>query len=322
MRLLVTGASGFIGTNLVDFYGSQDCALLNVDIQKPLRPVHEKFWKRGDIMDAVELEATFAEFLPTHVVHMAARTDCDENATVEEGYAVNTTGTENVLNAIRKTPSIERSIIISTQYVAGPSRLPEHDEDYFPHTVYGQSKVVTEKLARKANPGCIWTLVRPTNIWGPWHMRYRREAWRVIKKGMYMHPGGKQVVRSYGYVGNIVWQMDQIFKAPRQIVDRQVFYLGDRPDDIYQWVNTFSIALTGKSARRMPRFIIAPIGWVGDLLAKLGKTFPLNSSRFKNMISDYPTPTNKTLETFGNPPYSLQHGVAETVNWLEQVGWE
>ena len=77
------------------------------------------------------------------------------------------------MSAIRSYYAIERAIIASTQYVAGPSRLPKDDEDYFPHTVYGQSKVVTEQLTRAANLACAWTLVRPTNIWGPWHMRYR-----------------------------------------------------------------------------------------------------------------------------------------------------
>ena len=322
MRLLVTGASGFIGTNYIEFYSHQDCELLNVDIQKPLNPEHEKFWRKGDIMNPAEIESIFDEFQPTHVMHMAARAECDENTTVEEGYAVNAVGTENVLNAIRKTPSIERVIIVSTQYVAGPGRLPEHDEDYFPHTVYGQSKVITEQLTRQADLDCIWTFVRPTNIWGPWHMRYRREAWRVINKGMYLHPGGKPVVRSYGYVGNIVWQMDQVFKASKEIVDRQVFYVGDRPGDIYQWVNAFSLALKGRSARKVPRFILAPIGVIGDLLAKCGRTFPLTSSRFKNMISDYLTPMDKTFDTFGDPPDSLEQGVEKTIAWLKQAGWE
>lgn len=322
MRVLATGASGFIGTNYVDFYRTQHCDLLNVDSRKPLNPEHDKFWKQGDIMNPAEIETIFNEFQPTHVVHMAARAECDENTTVEEGYAVNTTGTENVLSAIMNTPSIERVIIVSTQYVSGPSRLPEHDEDYFPHTVYGQSKVITEKLTRNSEVGCIWTLVRPTNIWGPWHMRYRREVWKVINKGMYMHPGGQPVVRSYGYVGNIIWQMDQIFKASKDTVDRQVFYVGDRPADIYQWVNTFSMALKGTRARKVPRYILAPIGWVGDLLNRCGKTFPLTTSRFKNMISDYRTPMENTFDTFGDPPYSLEQGVEETVKWLHHVGWE
>lgn len=322
MRILVTGGSGFIGTNFVERNRGKDQELVNVDLRAPLNPSHLSHWKECDIMEARQLSAIFDDFQPTHVLHMAARTDCEENTTVEEGYAVNTTGTENVLGAIKQTPSIERAIIVSTQYVAGPSRLPLHDQDYFPHTVYGQSKVIAEQLTRQADLQCVWTLVRPTNIWGPWHLRYRREAWRVIDRGMYMHPGGKQVTRTYGYVGNVVWQLEQILKAPRGVVDKQVLYLGDRPDDIYKWVNEFSLALRGKPARRVPRAALAPIGWVGDGLAKIGKQFPLTSSRFNNMISDYPANTAKTFDMLGEPPYSLKEGVEETVIWLNQVGWE
>ena len=322
MKLLVTGASGFIGTNYIEFYRQQYCEILNLDITEPMLVNHKEYWKKTDIMDLEALEKAFSEFTPTHVVHMAARAECDENTTVEEGYAVNTVGTENVLNAIKKTPTIERVIIVSTQYVAGPGRLPKNDEDYFPHTVYGQSKVITEELTRKAGLKCAWTLVRPTNIWGPWHMRYRREAWLVIKRGLYLHPGGKPVIRSYGYVGNIVWQMNRIFELPTDQVDGEVFYVGDRPIDIYEWVNGFSMQLRGQHARKVSRTILASIGVFGDLLTKMGSSFPLTSSRYRNMISDYLTPMDKTLDVLGEPPNSLNEGVRQSVDWLEQVGWE
>lgn len=321
MKLLITGASGFIGTNFIEHFCKQGCELLNLDVHPPLDSLHQKFWRNLDIMKLGELESAFQEFAPTHVVHMAAKTECDENTTVEEGYSVNTVGTENVLNVIKKTPSIERVIIVSSQYVAGPGRLPEHDEDYFPHTVYGQSKVITEQLTRKADLDCTWTLVRPTNIWGPWHMRYRREAWRVIKKGFYLHPAGDPVIRTYGYVGNVVWQMEQILNAPQEAVGGQIFYVGDKPIDIYEWVDAFSMQLRGKHARRAPRFILRMIGLFGDFVGSAGITFPLTSSRFQSMTEDYPTPMDNTFKVFGEPPYSLQQGVVKSVEWLSQVGW-
>lgn len=318
MKLLVTGASGFIGTNFVEHFSRiADCELLNLDVQPPLNPEHQKFWRWADIMSSSELTASFAEFSPTHVVHMAARAECDENTTVEEGYAVNTIGTENVLNAIKKTPSIKRVIIVSTQYVCGPGRLPENDEDYFPHTVYGQSKVITEQLTRQADLKCIWTFVRPTNIWGPWHFRYQQEAWRVIRKGLYLHPAGDPVVRSYGYVGNIVWQMERILNAPSEQVSRQAFYVGDRPIDIYEWVDAFSLALRGQHARKVPRVILRMIGLVGDVAGAIRIKFPLTSSRVKSMTQNYLTPMDKTFDVLGEPPFSLKYGVEKTVEWIE-----
>jgi hypothetical protein len=60
----------------------------------------------------------------------------------------------------------------------------------------------------------------------------------------------------------------------------------------------------------------------GDVMAKLGRSFPLTGSRYQNMISDYLTPMDKTFEILGEPPFSLEGGVEETVKWLKQVGWE
>ncbi len=203
------------------------------------------------------LATAFREFEPELVLHLAARADCDENTTVEAGYPVNTEGTRNVLDAIRVTPSVARSIITSTQFVCGPGPLPKSDTDYFPATVYGQSKVVTEELTRAANLPSCWTIIRPTNVWGPWHMRYRREFWRVVERGWYVHPGHEPVIRTYAYVGNVVDQIRKIFEAPRELVDGKTIYVGDRPINLFEWTDGFSRALTGKSVRVVPRPVLA-----------------------------------------------------------------
>lgn len=268
-------------------------------------------------MKASELKDEIAGFAPTALVHMAARTDCVEDTTVEEGYAVNAIGTRNVLDAVRATPSISRVIIVSTQYVAGPGRLPDGDEDYFPHTVYGQSKVITEQLTRKAGLNCAWTIIRPTNVWGPWHFRYSREALRVIKKGFYFHPNGPPVVCSYAYVGNVVWQIEQILKAEVGLVNQQVYYVGDKPVEMANWVDAFSMALRGRHIRRVPLWLLRGVGFAGDVLKIAGVRFPLTSSRLKSMTRDYVTPMDKTFEVFGEPPFDLHQGVAETVKWLQ-----
>lgn len=315
--ILVTGGSGFIGTNLVESLAVSGAKLLNLDLREPLNAAQIDYWHQGDVMARGDLKTAFDAFKPDYVIHMAARTDCVENTTVEEGYAVNYVGTENVLRAVAETPTVKRLIVVSSQYVCGPGRKPEHDEDFFPHTVYGQSKVLAEKVTRQINPGCVWTIVRPSNIWGPWHIRYSREAWRVIEKGLYLHPAGDAVVRTYGYVGNVVWQMEQILQAPAEKLDRQVFFVGDRPIDIYEWTDGFSMALRGKHARKVPRVVLRGIGLVGDILKLFGVTFPLTSSRVTSMTQDYAVPMEKTFDVFGEPPYSLQEGVEKTVEWLK-----
>ncbi len=319
MRLLITGASGFIGTNAVEHFRDSCTALMNLDIQPPLNPDHRCFWTKTDIMDRDQLKATVCAFAPSHLIHMAARTDCDEQTTVAEGYSVNTTGTENVLAAIGACASIGRTVVVSSQYVCGPGRLPLHDEDFFPHTVYGHSKVITEQLTRAAGLTCVWTLVRPTNVWGPWHVRYAREAWKVIERGLYLHPAGTPVLRSYGYVGNVVWQMEQILNAAPEKVDKAVFYLGDMPGDIREWVDAFSLELRGHRVRCVPRFVLRLIGLIGDAAVLAGVRFPLTSSRVRSMTQAYLTPMRKTFSAFGFPPCTLAQGVSESLRWCKGV---
>jgi nucleoside-diphosphate-sugar epimerase len=319
MKILLTGASGFIGTNAVEMFTAGGDTVLNLDLHPPLNPAQQVFWRQTDILDAPALAAAFAEFAPAAVIHMAARADCDENTTVEEGYRVNTDGTRNVLAAIKATPSIQRVIVTSSQFVCGPGYPPKHDEDFHPVTVYGQSKVITEQLTRAAALPCVWAIVRPTNIWGPWHERYQREFWRVVAKGWYVHPGGAPVVRCYGYVGNVLRQMRRILDEPAAHVNGQVFYLGDPPGDIARWANAFSLALRGRKVRKVPRPVLAAAGTLGDAITRItGRQFYLTSSRYRSMTSDYVVNMDKTFLLLGQPPISLEQGVAETVAWLRQ----
>jgi len=316
--ILVTGGSGFIGTNLVAMLAEHGSAITNIDIQPPLEPAQANFWVECDVMDADRLRAVVQEARPRFAVHLAARTDCVEDTTVEAGYAVNTAGTRNVLMALRDCPTVERVIVTSSQYVCGPGYQPAHVRDYGPHTVYGASKAQSEEITRSLDLPFAWTIVRPVNIWGPYHERYRREAWRVIERGLYMHPGRTPVTRTYGYVGNVVWQLAALLQLPDELVRGEVFYVGDRPGDIYFWVDAFSRELTGRPARVVPRFLVRGIALVGDLMRLIGVKPPLDSSRYRSMTSDYLTPMDRTFDLLGPPPYSLEEGVAATVAWLSR----
>ena len=319
MKILLTGGSGFIGTNAVQHFLDRGVTILNLDKHTPFNAIHHPYWKKTDIMDAPALAEAFRDFQPDAVIHLAARAECDENTTMETGYQMNTEGAQNVLDAIQATPSVKRAIMISSQFVCGPDHPPQHDEDFHPVTVYGQSKVITEQLTRAANLECCWTLVRPTNIWGPWHQRYTREFWKVAAKGWYVHPGGKPVMRCYGYVGNLVAHLEAILEAEPQAVNGQVFYLSDPPADIYQWASAFCMGLRGQPARRVARPVLKLLGVVGDMISTLsGKPFYITSGRVNSMTSDYLVPgaIEKTISVLGAPRHSLHQGVATTLEWL------
>ena len=320
MKILITGGSGFIGTHVVNRLLAQGHEVLNVSHQPPHETAHSYFWREVDILDAGLLRQTITSFAPDQVMHLAARTEMDEKTTAETGFCANTQGTRNFLAAVQATPSIRRMLMCSSQFVCGPGRLPVHNEDYFPVTVYGQSKVITEQETRRADLNCEWVMVRPTNIWGPWHPRYPQEFWRIARKGLYVHPGGKPVVRCYGYVGNVADQMVALMEQPGEKIDRQTFYVGDPAGDIYNWADAFCRAFCGKPARKVPRPILRAAGLAGDVITALTRNpFYITSSRYRSMVTDYVTPMDKTYALLGQPKQSLEQGIQETVTWLRSL---
>lgn len=270
-------------------------------------------------MDGGKLRESMVNYSPDWVVHLAARTDCDESTTVEEGYQENTKGTENLLEAVKGCSSVKCLMVTSSQYVCGPGRQPENDGDYFPHTVYGWSKVETEKLTRAAGLTCDWILIRPVNIWGAYHDRYSKEFWKIASAGLYVHPNVPAPTRTYGYIGNVIWQIMGLLEAPSEKVNRGVFYVGDPPISIDRWSIGFSKAFRGKEPPRIPLFVMKGLGLAGDAISFLiGRPFFITSSRLRSMTEDYLSSVDKTVELLGAAPYSLEEGIAETVEWYNK----
>ncbi|MBK7385028.1 MAG: NAD-dependent epimerase/dehydratase family protein [Flavobacteriales bacterium] len=124
MRLPITGGSGFIGTNLIRFYEEKQVPILNLDWNPPLCPDPLPYWKEADILNGEACGQLIREFAPTHVVHLAARTDTDE-ATDVEAYRQNHEGTRLLLEQLKACPSIQRVIVTSTQFVCEAGYQPK-----------------------------------------------------------------------------------------------------------------------------------------------------------------------------------------------------
>jgi hypothetical protein len=185
-KILVTGGSGFIGTNLVAYLSSKNNEVLNFDICKPRNQSFLKNWIKGDILNREELLSCFNNFNPEYVIHFAARTDLDETKSIE-GYAANIEGVDNVVGIINTFPGIKRTIYASSRMVCRIDYVPSSFDDYCPPNLYGESKVIGEKIVNeKANHDYV--IVRPTSIWGPYFEIPYRTFFDTVRKKMFFIP--------------------------------------------------------------------------------------------------------------------------------------
>jgi GlcNAc-P-P-Und epimerase len=316
-RVLVTGGSGFIGTNLLLRLLSGPAVILNLDLKPPPVEGLRSSWSCCDITDDAATRRAIVDFGPHYVLHLAGRTDVVGKTLAD--YAANTVGSRNVVEACRACGAIERFILTSSQFVCGPGPLPASDVDFRPHTIYGESKVVAERELRVLDPRFVWSIIRPTNVWGAFHPRYPLEFWRVLRRGLYLHPAGPQVIRSYAYVGNVVEQTLALLGAPPESVNRRVFYVGDPPDELIKWVDAFALALTGRRVRKVPIAALKMIALMGDFVEAMIGRAPLTSSRLRSMTEDYVTPMDGTFALLGPPHFSVDEGIVATMAWLRTL---
>jgi len=318
-RVLVTGGSGFIGTNLVEYLLNTGVQVLNFDIKPPANATQRAHWRPVDICEAGSLNEALQEAAPEAVVHLAARTDLN-GASVAD-YPANTTGVQNLINAAA-TAGVRRVLFASSRLVCRIGYQPSSPTDYLPTTPYGESKVLGEQLVRQAGAtGFDWAIVRPTSIWGPWfHVPYRN-FFDAVRRGRYLHPRGLRVRKSFGFVGNTVHQVAGLLQAPHEALHRQLFYLADyEPIEVLDWGRRVQAAFGAPPLRELPLPALRVLAGAGDALAWAGwKSVPLTSFRLDNLLTEMLHDTSNLQALCPSLPHGLGEGVAQTVNWMRNT---
>ena len=163
-KILITGGSGFIGTNVIEYLLSKNIKLLNVDINEPKIKNHFEFWRKVDILDYTKLAHYVSNFNPTHVLHLAASLGMEHNSL--DTLGTNIDGVKNIIKVSNKVESIKKVVFTSSLLVCKNGYIPEDESDYCPPNFYGESKMLGEKLVRDSTTHFNWAIVRPTSIWG------------------------------------------------------------------------------------------------------------------------------------------------------------
>lgn len=312
MKILITGGSGFIGSNLVEFYNVKGYNILNIDFTKPSSNKYDEFWIKADIRNYNELEPIIFNFNPDYIIHLAARTDLDGSSLIE--YTSNTLGTENIIRISNKLPNLKRVIFTSSMLVCRPGYIPSDNLDYFPSTFYGESKVEMENIIRKYDLAYSWCIIRPTSIWGPGFDIPYKNFFDMVISNKYVH-FGRETTKTYGYIGNAIYQINAILNSELNI-DKQVFYIGDYiPTNIKKWADE----IAGESNSRIisvPFSFIKLAALFGDFLSIFKIKFPMTSFRLKNMTTENVVNLENTRDIAPELPYTRIEGIRKTLEWM------
>lgn len=314
-KIVVTGGSGFIGTNLIEYFLEKGFEVLNIDYKEPKIVERKLIWKNVDITNYKLLRDTIIEYNPRYIVHLAARTDLDGKKLKD--YTANTVGVENMMKIVSELPNLKKIIIASSKFVTTNGYKIKHQKDYCPHTVYGESKVITEEMVWMSQPGCDWCIVRPTSIWGPWFGTPYRDFFDIVKKRMYFHIGSTKCYKTYGYIGNTVYQIEQLLFNQTKDEDNKVFYLGDEPAyEINEWADEIAKELRFK-VPMAPIWFVKALAKFGDLLGTFGIHFPMQSFRYGNMTSDGINEMSNTLVLAPEKRCTRKDGTKITLDWMK-----
>ncbi len=317
-RILITGGSGFIGTNLIQHWLGEKADVLNLDLQPPADPGHRDCWQALDIRDRAAYVAAAAAFRPDCFFHLAARADLEGG--VVSDYDANTVGVENTVAAAR-AGGASRVLFVSSQLVCTPGYRPKTDEDYCPPNAYGESKVIGEQIVRTtAGDDFTWTLLRPTSIWGPWFQAPYREFFGRVRHGRYVEARGFRVHKSFGYVGNAIFQFARLAICPPEQIHRRVLYMADyEPVVVSEWAAMIRRAWDAPPIRQVPVGVLRAAALAGDLAKTLGlKRVPMTSYRLRNLLTDTPQDMEPLRAICGPLPYTQQQGTDLTVDWLRE----
>jgi nucleoside-diphosphate-sugar epimerase len=315
VRILVTGGSGFIGTNIIQYYKDENYTLLNIDINKPLNKEHTDVFVNVDILDRVNFIKTVHDFQPDYIIHLAAKADLLGKDI--KYYNANIEGVKNLVEAVNATSSVKKLIVASTMLVCEVGYIPTHANDYKATTLYGQSKVETEEVIKNSTLHCDWLIIRPTSIWGPWIVNTSyRPFFEMILNEKYRDIGEKRTsTKTYGFVLNSVFQIDKLLKSS---ATGQVFYIGDSPSyNISNWAVVIAEESNKKKPKKIAFFIVKIAALFGDFLNLFDISFPLNSFRLMNMTKNNECNVDDIYNLAGEPPYSMRDGVKITLEWFK-----
>jgi UDP-glucose 4-epimerase len=331
-NVLVTGASGFIGSFLVE-----EGLKRNYQVYAGIRRSSSKEYLGDPRIRFIEFDFSSVERIVktlekcqkeqirfSYIVHNAGLTKAKRK---EDFLRVNFENTKNFIEALRQTRMIpDKFILISSLAAYGPgdpvtmkpvllSGKPN------PIELYGESKLAAEKYII-AQPDLPWIIIRPTGVYGPREKDYY-VFFKTMNNGLETYIGKKTQILTFIYVRDLV---RVIFDALSSSLVRKGYFVSDGKEYDTQTFAAITKRVLHKKTVKLtvPSGVVKQLARIMESLYGLWGAMPtLNTDKYKVMSSlNWRCETEPLQKDFNfKAEYDLEKGVEETITWYKKEKW-
>ena len=337
-RILITGASGFIGSFIVE-----EALNRGFETWAAVRKSSSREFLQDERIHFIELNLSSEEQLKQqlkdiqfdYVVHAAGVTKCLHK---EDFFRINTEGTKNLVRALLDLQMpLKRFVYISSLSIMGaireeqPYREIRERDKAKPNTAYGKSKLEAEQwlvslnkeLEKKNEKLLPYVILRPTGVYGP-----RERDYFMMAKSIQSHTdfavGFKQQDITFVYVTDVV---QAVFLAMEKGQTGRCYFLSD--GEVYQ-SSTFSDLIRKELGNpwwiriTAPLWLLRIITFCGEYMGHItGKVTALNNDKYNIMKQrNWRCDINPARQELGyEPQVKLEEGVRRSIAWYKKNKW-
>lgn len=290
MKIALSGSSGFVGSNLIDFLGFEYVPIPRLS---------------SNIPDDC-----------THVIHLGGIVhDLKHSRNEKEYFEVNTEWTKKLFDQFLKSSAETFIFFSSIKALADYSEI-KLTEDLLPNpqSIYGKSKLFAEQylLSKELPFNKRVYILRPSMIHGPGNKGNLNLLFKFGISGLPWPLSAFNNSRTFCSIYNVVFVIHELINQDK--IPSGVYHLTDSDSVSTNEIVNLIQSVTNKRIIfiPVPKFIVRTAAHLGDFFQ-----LPINSNLLEKMVSDFKISNNKLLSQLGKPlPYSSLEGLRKTILWF------